>query len=115
MPIYVYRCDCGLRFERLLPWGADAPDCPECGGATRRIPAGSSLGGRTSQRPAKEGVPPQWQGVRDGGPSRVQREVEFRQRLEVKHAGNPPPTAPGAASERRRGGGSGAQPPSAAD
>jgi putative FmdB family regulatory protein len=115
VPIYVYRCDCGLRFERLLPRDADAPDCPECGGATRRIPAGSSLGGRTSQRPAKEGVPPQWQGVRDGGPSRVQREVEFRQRLEVKRAGNPPPTAPGAASERRPGGGSGAQPPSAAD
>jgi putative FmdB family regulatory protein len=115
VPIYVYLCDCGLRFERLLPRDADAPDCPECGGATRRIPAGSSLGGRASQQPAKEGVPPQWRGVRDGGPARVQREVEFRQRLEAKHAGNPPPTGPGAASERPLGGGSGAQPPTVAD
>ena len=43
MPIFVYRCDCGHRFERLVPREADAPACPECGGGTRKVPAGPSL------------------------------------------------------------------------
>jgi len=87
MPIYVYRCDCGARFDRLLPLAAEAPPCPECGGETRKIPAGSSLGGRAS--PARPGgsVPPQWRGLREGGPERVARESRFRDNLAAKHAG----------------------------
>lgn len=33
MPIYEYHCpSCGSDFEKLMRMGADAPDCPECGG-----------------------------------------------------------------------------------
>jgi putative FmdB family regulatory protein len=88
LPIYVYRCDCGLRFERLLPRDSEAPACPECGGATRKIPAGPSLGGRAGERPAQGSVPPPVRGLQAGGPERMKREVEFRQRLEAKRAEN---------------------------
>jgi len=95
VPIYVYRCDCGLRFDRLLPRDAQAPACPDCGGATRKIPAGSSLGGRAGGKPAQGADTPPVRGLRTGGPERVQREVQFRQRLEAKHAENTPPGGAG--------------------
>jgi putative FmdB family regulatory protein len=90
VPIFVYRCDCGHRFERLVPRDADAPACPECGSTTRKVPAGPSLarGAATpGARPARSGapadrVPIPWRGVVAGGPEKVKREVEFRQRLE---------------------------------
>ena len=90
MPIFVYRCDCGHRFERLVSRDADPPACPDCGGATRKIPAGPSLArgaGTPAPQPARPapgagGVPIPWRGVVAGGPEKVQREVEFRQRLE---------------------------------
>lgn len=90
MPIFVYRCDDGHRFERLVPRDADAPACPDCGGATRKIPAGPSLARgasastprRSSPVPAAGEVPIPWRGVVSGGPEKVKREVEFRQRLE---------------------------------
>ena len=93
MPIFVYRCECGHRFERLVPRDADAPPCPECDGETRKIPAGPSLGRRIGGRPARPtggpapagtDVPIPWRGVVAGGVEKVQREVEFRQRLEAK-------------------------------
>jgi putative FmdB family regulatory protein len=96
LPIYVYRCDCGLRFERLLPRDSKAPACPECGRATRKIPAGSSLGARAGGQPAQGEGNPQMQGLRAGGPERVKREVEFRRRLQAKHAENTPPGGAGA-------------------
>ena len=93
MPIFVYRCDCGHRFERLVPRDAEAPTCPECGGGTRKVPAGPSLrrsaeagptrpAGRA--RPGADRVPIPWQGVVSGGPEKVKREVEFRERLQAK-------------------------------
>ena len=57
MPIFVYRCDCGHRFERLVPREADAPACPECGGVTRKVPAGPSLR-RAAQAPAARTAAP---------------------------------------------------------
>lgn len=108
MPIFVYRCDCGHRFERLVPRDADAPMCPECGGATRKVPAGPSLArgaGAPPVRPAgagagADGVPIPWRGVVSGGPEKVRREVEFRQRLEkaavsgLRTPGGPDRTVP---------------------
>jgi putative FmdB family regulatory protein len=90
VPIFVYRCDCGHRFERLVARDADAPACTECGGGTRKIPAGPSLqrGAQApAARPGSRGggeVPIPWQGVVSGGPEKLSREVEFRQRLEAK-------------------------------
>ena len=120
MPIYVYHCDCGLRFERLTSRDAEAPPCPECGGATRKVPAGISLGSRsgparpkagpTKAGPAKDGLAPPWQ-VMAGDPERRRREVEFRQRLAAKHAGDTPSgSAAGAQPAAGSGGEAAAQP-----
>lgn len=93
MPIFVYRCECGNRFERLVARDADAPTCPQCGGDTRKIPAAPSLrrGAQAipapSARPGGSEVPIPWQGVVGGGPEKVTREVAFRQRLEAKAVG----------------------------
>jgi putative FmdB family regulatory protein len=92
LPIFVYRCDCGHRFERLVPRDADAPACPQCGGDTRKVPAGPSLArgaAVTPARPARPAgpagdVPIPWRGVVSGGPEKMRREVKFRQRLEAK-------------------------------
>ena len=110
MPIYVYHCDCGLRFERLTSRDAEAPQCPECGGATRKVPAGISLGSRPGSAPPKNGLAPPWQ-VMAGDPERRRREVEFRQRLAAKHAGDAPSgSAAGAQPAAGSGGEAGAQP-----
>ena len=89
MPIFVYRCGCGHRFERLVRREAAAPDCPQCGSTTRKIPAGPSLargttaGAQTASGPSAS-VPIPWRGVVSGGPEKVKREVDFRQGLEAK-------------------------------
>ena len=93
MPIFVYRCDCGHRFERLVPRDASAPACPECDGVTRKVPSGPRLGRvagtppTRSAAPSRSSVPLPWQGVVNGGPEKLAREVEFRQRLEAKAVG----------------------------
>jgi putative FmdB family regulatory protein len=81
VPIYVYRCDCGHRFERLVARDAAAPACPECGDETRKVPAGPRLGGRAETRPGIDRTPIPWRGVRASGPEKLQREIEFRQQL----------------------------------
>ena len=94
MPIFVYRCDCGQRFERLVPRDAEAPACPECGGGTRKVPAGPSLRrgaaaapARSAGLPGADRVPIPWQGVVSGGAEKMKREVEFRDRLQAKAVG----------------------------
>jgi putative FmdB family regulatory protein len=102
MPIFVYRCDCGTTFERLVPRDAAAPDCPSCGGATRKIPAGPSLRRRGASGSAggtggAGEVPLPWRGAVAGGPAGMQREVQLRQNIVAKgsaHPGNPGSTAP---------------------
>jgi len=107
VPIYIYQCNCGLRFERLVQRDADAPECPECASTTRKIPAASSLGRRAGANSAKARIPPAWRGVYDGGAEKVRREVAFRQGLEAK-AGDPMSGSAGAGSGH--GSESGAEP-----
>lgn len=93
MPIYVYRCadergECGLRFERLTSFDAEAPGCPECGGASRKVPAGFSLGGQANAGLAQDRMPQTWRGLYNGDReyvTRMQRTWERRQKLEAKH------------------------------
>ncbi len=100
MPIYVYRCECGARFERLTGFDAAAPGCPSCGGRTRKIQAGFSLGGQAGAGLAKEQMPQTWRGVYNAHPEyigRMQRQWEGRQRLEAKYpeiAGDQPDHRP---------------------
>lgn len=88
MPIYVFKCPCGLRFEHLTSFDATAPDCPGCGGATRKIPAGFSLGGQADAGLAKEQMPQTWRGTYNGSREYVtgmRRQWDRRQKLEAKH------------------------------
>ncbi|HXV92894.1 MAG TPA: zinc ribbon domain-containing protein [Pseudonocardia sp.] len=88
MPIYVYRCECGARFERLVGMDAAAPACPACGGATRKVPAGFSLGGQADPGLSRDRMPQTWRGVYEGDREyvgRMQRRWERRQRLEAKY------------------------------
>ncbi|MCO4743348.1 MAG: zinc ribbon domain-containing protein [Proteobacteria bacterium] len=44
MPIYEYACEsCGHRFEKLVRMSDDAPPCPECEGAVRKLISASSF------------------------------------------------------------------------
>ena len=88
MPIYVYRCECGLSFEHLASFDAPAPGCPQCGGDTRKIPAGFSLGGQANAGLAKEQMPQTWRGVYNADNDYVtgmRRQWDRRQQLEDKH------------------------------
>ncbi|MDN5750187.1 MAG: zinc ribbon domain-containing protein [Pseudonocardia sp.] len=88
MPIYVFKCTCGLRFEHLASFDAAAPGCPGCGGATRKIPAGFSLGGQADAGLAKEQMPQTWRGTYNGSREYVtgmRRQWDRRQKLEAKH------------------------------
>lgn len=113
MPIFVYRCNCGHRFERLVPRDADAPACPECGDETRKVPAGPSLRRLGGARPAVTGggrndVPIPWRGVVSGGAEKVEREVAFRDRLEARAVGGlRVPGAPDSHPDKGSGGSSG--------
>ncbi|MHA6785492.1 FmdB family zinc ribbon protein [Pseudonocardia saturnea] len=88
MPIYVYKCECGYRFEHLASFDAAAPGCPECGGATRKIPAGFSLGGQANAGLSKEQMPQTWRGTYNGSREYVtglRRQWDRRQQVEARH------------------------------
>ena len=88
MPIYVYRCGCGVRFERLVARDAPTPACPSCGGEPRKVPAGFSLGGQANPGLARDEMPQTWRGVYHGDRdyvTRMRRQWEQRQRLEARH------------------------------
>ena len=88
MPIYEFKCGSGLRFERLMSFDAPAPGCPSCGGETRKVPSGLSLGGQADAGLSKERMPQTWRGTYEGNREYVtglQRQWERRQRLEARH------------------------------
>jgi putative FmdB family regulatory protein len=90
MPIYEFKCECGLRFERLTRLDAAAPGCPECGGETRKVPSaiGLAAGGRAGTGLAKEQMPQTWRGTYEGSREYVtglRRQWDRRQKLEAKH------------------------------
>ena len=88
MPIYVFKCECGLRFERLASFDAAAPSCPSCGEETRKVPAGFSLGGQAESGLAKEQMPQTWRGTYNGNREYVtglRRQWDRRRALEAKH------------------------------
>ena len=90
MPIYEFKCGCGLRFERLTSFDAAAPGCPECGGETHKVPSGVGLagGGRAGTGLAKEQMPQTWRGTYEGNREYVtglRRQWDRRQKLEAKH------------------------------
>jgi putative FmdB family regulatory protein len=88
VPIYVYGCACGLRFEKLAGFDADAPGCPSCGGETRKVPTAAGLGGRSDPGRPRELMPQTWRGTQSGDREYVtglRRQWEQRQKLEERH------------------------------
>ena len=89
MPIYVFRCGCGVRFEHLAAMADTAtPECPVCGGETRKVPAGFALGGQADAGLAKDQMPQTWRGVYNGSSEyvdRMRRTWDQRQKLEAKY------------------------------
>ncbi|GAA1868492.1 hypothetical protein GCM10009836_56200 [Pseudonocardia ailaonensis] len=89
MPIYVFRCGCGVRFEHLTSMTATTtPACPSCGGETAKVPARFSLGGQASPGLSRDEMPQTWKGVYDGNAEyvdRARRDWDARQKLEEKY------------------------------
>ncbi len=89
MPIYVFRCGCGARFEHLASMtDITTPECPVCGGETRKVPSGFTLGGQASAGLSKDEMPQTWRGVYNGSAEyidRMRRTWEQRQKLEAKY------------------------------
>jgi putative FmdB family regulatory protein len=88
MPTYIYGCECGLRFEAMLPYGAAAPACPQCTGATRKIPAGFNVGGKADTGRSQELMPQTWRGTHAGDHEyvgKLRRSWERRQSLEARN------------------------------
>lgn len=83
MPIYVFRCESGHDFEALVPMAGGAPDCPDCGYSTRKIPTTFGIRSSTSspKKPVKFNSAELWREAFVGKPEKVKRELEFRRQL----------------------------------
>ncbi|MFD4249240.1 FmdB family zinc ribbon protein [Amycolatopsis thermoflava] len=88
MPIYDYACDCGNRFEALVPSSASpAPSCA-CGSSPRRLPSAVRLGGVASAGPSRDDAPKSWRGTRNGDRETVRhwhQQMTRREKLEQKY------------------------------
>jgi len=92
MPIFVYRCECGNTFERLVARDDAPPECPTCGSATRKIPARPSVGRGSRAGSAAGDVAVPWRGPMSRGAEGMQREVQLRDNIAAKgreYPGNP--------------------------
>ncbi|OLT43099.1 FmdB family transcriptional regulator [Saccharomonospora sp. CUA-673] len=85
MPLFDYRCGCGMRFERLQSsWHAPDPLCPACGAGVRRLPGSVALTGAARPPAGPDGAPTSWEGTGRGNREYVaewRRTLERRQRL----------------------------------
>jgi putative FmdB family regulatory protein len=87
MPIYVFRCDDGHDFEKLIPMSGGAPECPECGHSSRKIPTtfGIRSSGSTAPDAQRKFSPSSlWREAFKGKPDKVQRELDFRRQLAAR-------------------------------
>lgn len=88
MPIYVYRSDCGLRFERLAAMDTPAPACPRCGDKMHKMPVGLNLAGSADAGLSRDEMPQSWRGLYHANReyvARMQRQWDRRQQLEAKY------------------------------
>lgn len=89
MPIYDFVCDCGTRFEALVPsFSSPSPSCGACGEPARRRPPAPSLGGRADPGPGRAQAPRSWAATNRGDPETLngwRHALERRERLEEKY------------------------------
>jgi putative FmdB family regulatory protein len=90
MAIYQLRCDEGHSSEIIQSFSAPLPECPSCGGGTRKVPSRFGVGGRASASlpPPPEAMPQTWRGTYEGNReylTALRRTAEQRQVLEERH------------------------------
>lgn len=89
MILYDFQCPERHRFSGTLrSMFDDNPQCPDCGGATHRIPASPRLAGKADPGPSREQMPRSWQGIDRGNPEAVahwRKKVVARDKLEEKY------------------------------
>ncbi|WP_046471365.1 FmdB family zinc ribbon protein [Allosalinactinospora lopnorensis] len=88
MAIYELACATGHHFEVIQSFTAPLPSCPECGGATRKIPSSFAIGGTATVPPPPERMPQTWKGTYRGDRDYVtelRHTAEARQEVEDKH------------------------------
>lgn len=87
MPMYVFRCNDGHDFEKIVPMSAAAPDCPTCGHSSRKIPTTFSIGRKQAATKSSQqdfSTNALWRAAFKDKPEKVKRELEFRQQLVAK-------------------------------
>lgn len=90
MAIYVLRCGGGHSFEVIQSFTAPLPPCPECGSATRKIPAPFGIRSQAARAlpPPPEAMPQTWRGTYHGNReyiTELRRTAERRRDLEDRH------------------------------
>lgn len=90
MPMYDYKCPCGVRFEALAATrDSPNPACPACGSAPRRLPAsGVVVLGRAGLPASARSAPASWEGTYRGNREYVaqwRRTLDERARLEERY------------------------------
>jgi putative FmdB family regulatory protein len=102
VPVYVYACSCGARWEELASLDARGPSrpCPTCGSqeTAHRVPSAFSAPRRIDLGPDRSSWPRSWEAVNRGDPETVaywRRTIERRLELERRHPElAPPPSRP---------------------
>lgn len=89
MPLYDYRCDCGVQFEIHVPsWNTPNPPCPLCDRATRRMPAAPAFHTGAKPPPGPNEAPASYEGVGMGDRetiTRWRRQLDQHAKLAEKH------------------------------
>lgn len=86
MPLYDFRCDCGVRFEKYVA-SAESPNptCPRCDAATIRLVGRIALVGTAAPPPGDANAPTSFEGTHNGDREYIanwQRRIETRRKFE---------------------------------
>lgn len=89
MPLYDYRCDCGVRFEILVP-SSDSPNppCPLCDKQTRRMMSAPAFHGRAAAPAGPNEAPTSWEGLGNGNREVItkwRKQLDTHAKLADKH------------------------------
>lgn len=89
MILYDYKCTRDHRFEAgVASMSSPAPDCPDCGEASRRVLTTVRTSGFASAGHSREDMPKSWKGMSGGSPDAVnywRRSMEKREKLEERY------------------------------
>ena len=89
MILYDFKCTSDHRFEAgVASMSSPAPDCPDCGEASRRVLTTVRTSGFASTGHSREDMPKSWKGMAGGNADAVdywRRSMEKREKLEERY------------------------------